>query len=332
MEEISKKYMRRALELASFGAGLVSPNPMVGAVIVSKSGKIIGEGWHRRFGEPHAEVNAVNSVAANKTHLLPESTIYVTLEPCSHFGKTPPCSRLLIEKKFKRVVVGTTDPFREVSGRGIEMLRKAGIDVVVPFLEEECRKLNKRFITAHSFQRPFILLKWAQSPDGFIGRKGEIVKISNPVSMVAMHRERAMYDAIMVGSGTLINDNPTLTNRLWGGNSPRPVIFASRQIPKTIDIFKRNPIILNPSESLQDNVNKLYREHGITSMIVEGGAKLLQSFINEGLYDEIRIETSNIQIKTGIIAPAIPNELVLEKFEKIGNNKIELLKKPKNAY
>ncbi|MDE6339807.1 MAG: bifunctional diaminohydroxyphosphoribosylaminopyrimidine deaminase/5-amino-6-(5-phosphoribosylamino)uracil reductase RibD, partial [Muribaculaceae bacterium] len=214
------KYMRRALELARNGAGFVSPNPMVGAVIVAPDGRIIGEGWHARYGGPHAEVNAVAAVRPEDEPLLPQSTIYVTLEPCSHYGKTPPCSKLLIEKKLKRVVIGMKDPFKEVQGRGIKMLRDAGIEVVENVLEDECRALNRRFITAHERKRPYVQLKWAESADGFIAAvspegKPVPVKFSTPETLVEMHRERALADAIMVGTNTLLADDPSLTSRLW---------------------------------------------------------------------------------------------------------------------
>ena len=243
-------YMRRAIELARKGAGFVSPNPMVGAVIVAPGGRIIGEGWHRRYGGPHAEVNAVASVKAEDDMLLPESTIYVSLEPCSHYGKTPPCSKLLIEKRFRRVVIGMRDPFKEVSGRGIVMLREAGIEVIENVLEKECRHLNRRFITAHTLHRPYIQLKWAQSADGYIAAinaqgEGIPVKLSDPLTSVEMHRERAMADAILAGTNTIISDNPSLTTRLWPGKSPRPVIFASARIPADAEILKHNPIILS---------------------------------------------------------------------------------------
>lgn len=304
--------MERALQLAAYGYGNVSPNPMVGAVIVASDGRIIGEGWHRKYGGPHAEVNAVNSVKPEDEHLLSESTIYVTLEPCSHYGKTPPCSKLLIEKGFKRVVVGCFDPFKEVSGRGIRMLREAGIEVIVPFMEKECLEINRKFITAHTLRRPYILLKWAQSSDGFIGKDGERVILSNSLSMVEMHRLRAGFDAIMVGTNTIISDNPSLTNRLWSGNSPRPVIFASERIPANAAVLKRDPILLNREIPLEENMSLLYSEHKITSLMVEGGAQILNQFISAGLYDELRIETAPILLGSGIPAPAIPAPAIPE--------------------
>ena len=304
-------YMHRAIELARKGAGFVSPNPMVGAVIVAPGGRIIGEGWHRRYGGPHAEVNAVASVRAEDEILLPESTIYVSLEPCSHYGKTPPCSKLLIEKRFRRAVIGMRDPFKEVSGRGIAMLREAGIEVIENVLEKECRHLNRRFITAHTLHRPYIQLKWAQSADGYIAAinaqgGGIPVKLSDPLTSVEMHRERAMADAILAGTNTIISDNPSLTTRLWPGRSPRPVIFASERIPVDAEILKHNPIILSSRLPLEENMRLLYSEHGITSLMVEGGRDILNSFLTCGLFDSIRIETTPQCLHCGIPAPALP--------------------------
>lgn len=302
----AEKYMKRAIHLAEFGYGHVSPNPMVGAVIVAPDGKIIGEGWHRQYGFAHAEVNAINSVQNIHTHLLPESTIYVTLEPCSHYGKTPPCSKLLIEKRIKRAVIGCADPFKEVSGRGIKMMRDAGIEVIVPFMEQECIDINRKFITAHSLCRPYIMLKWAQSEDGFIGKQGERTLISNPLSIIEMHRERAGFDAIIAGTDTIINDNPGLDNRLWSGNSPRPVVIKSSRIPADAKILSRNPIILDSSISLEENLDILYRNYNITSLLVEGGTKLITSFLSAGLFDEIRVETAPFRLFSGINAPTVP--------------------------
>lgn len=328
-----KKYMERALQLARYGAGFVSPNPMVGAVVVSPDGRIIGEGWHRKFGEAHAEVNAMASIKADDEHLIKESTIYVTLEPCSHYGKTPPCSLLLINKGIRRVVVGSPDPFPLVSGRGIKMLRDAGIEVIEGFMQEECDSLNRKFITAHSLKRPYVLLKWAESKDGFISytsNDGETigVKLSNAASSVIMHSLRAHYDAIMVGSNTVIIDNPTLTTRLWPGNSPRPVTFDSANIPPDSKIFTRNPILIPNSESIlsdnqfEEDIKRLYSDFGITSLMVEGGRKTLQSFIESSLFDEIRVEISNKIIISGVNSPTIPQGCILASSENIEDSLI----------
>ncbi len=288
--KIDIQYMKRALQLARLGEGLVSPNPMVGAVIVAEDGRIIGEGYHHRYGGPHAEVCAVNSVKDTDRHLLKDSTIYVTLEPCSHYGKTPPCSKLIIDTGIPRVVVGSADPFPEVSGRGIKMLRDSGVEVVENVLREECDALNVRFLTAHRLGRPWIQLKWAQSADGFmaaIDKDGRPypVQFSTPVSSVWMHRRRSMVDAIMVGKNTLEIDKPRLDCRHWPGHAPRRV---------------------EPRHDLENQMHELYKE-GVTSLMVEGGPTLLQSFIDLGLYDDVRIEIAEKKLGAGLKAPNIKN-------------------------
>ncbi|MDE6742207.1 MAG: bifunctional diaminohydroxyphosphoribosylaminopyrimidine deaminase/5-amino-6-(5-phosphoribosylamino)uracil reductase RibD [Muribaculaceae bacterium] len=285
---IEEKFMRRALQLASLGEGLVSPNPMVGAVIVASDGRIIGEGYHHCYGGPHAEVCAIRSVSDSDRHLLADSTIYVTLEPCSHYGKTPPCSKLIIDTGIPRVVVGSADPFPEVSGRGIRMLREAGVEVMEDVLHDECDALNVRFLTAHRRGRPWIQLKWAQSADGFMAGIDEDgrpypVKFSTPVSSVWMHRRRSMVDAIMVGKNTLEIDRPRLDCRYWPGRPPRHV---------------------EPLHDLETRMHELYKE-GVTSLMVEGGPTLLQSFIDLGLYDDLKIEISEKKLGTGLPAPVI---------------------------
>lgn len=282
--------MLRALQLAAYGAGHVSPNPMVGAVIVAPDGRIIGEGWHRRFGEGHAEVNAMASVSAQDQPLIRESTMYVTLEPCSHYGKTPPCAEMLCREGIKRVVVGTGDPNPKVAGRGIKMLREAGIEVTENCMQKECLKINERFFTAQTLRRPWIILKWAENSDGSMNGK-----ISTPLTADLMHAERAKCDAIMVGTTTLLSDNPSLTSRLMPGKSPRPVIFDSQRISapemrESLNVFKRNPIILDPQTGLGENMHVLFEKFGIISLMVEGGRRLLDSFVVAGLYDEIRVE------------------------------------------
>ncbi|MDE6381851.1 MAG: bifunctional diaminohydroxyphosphoribosylaminopyrimidine deaminase/5-amino-6-(5-phosphoribosylamino)uracil reductase RibD [Muribaculaceae bacterium] len=288
--------MRRALQLASYGARHVSPNPMVGAVIVSPDGRIIGEGYHRKCGEAHAEVNAMRSVRPEDEALIPSSTMYVTLEPCSHYGKTPPCAAMLCERRIRRVVTGIGDPNPRVSGRGVRMLREAGIEVTENCLEKECREINMRFITAQTLHRPWILLIWAETEEGRMAADdGAPISISSPLTKALMHSERAMCDAIMVGTGTLLSDNPSLTTRLWPGESPRPVIFDSPRLsdPATrsrLDVFRRDPIILDPHTDLEENMHILFERHGITSLMVEGGRTLLDSFMSRGLYDRIRTE------------------------------------------
>lgn len=328
--------MKRALQLAEAGEGRVAPNPMVGAVIVA-DGKIIGEGYHARYGRPHAEVNAVNSVRETDRHLLKEATVYVTLEPCAHFGKTPPCADLLIREKVKRVVVASPDPNPLVSGKGVERMREAGIEVEEGVLRDEADFLNRRFLKAHREGRPWILLKWAQSADGFMAafadscgvepnsskeKEGVIfreseegcevgyretcpVKFSNEVSSVWMHRERTRNQAIMVGSNTLRIDEPRLDARLWGGGSPIKVKADSAKDLKTF---------------LMD-----LRKEGIVSLMVEGGPTLLNSFIKENLFDEIRLEISPKKIEEGLKAPVLPSGLSLMKKEKCGENLILIL-------
>lgn len=281
--QFEEKYMLRALQLARLGEGLVSPNPMVGAVIAASDGRVIGEGYHHRYGGPHAEVNAINSVREEDRALLKDSTIYVTLEPCSHYGKTPPCARLIIDTGIPRVVVGSADPFKEVAGRGIRMLRNAGIEVVEDVMREECDALNVRFLTAHRKQRPWIQLKWAESADGFmagIDKEGipYPVKFSTPVSSVWMHRRRSMVDAIMVGKNTLEIDKPRLDCRYWPGEAPRRI---------------------EPRHDLERQMKDLYKE-GVTSLMVEGGPTLLRSFIEAGLYDDVKIEISEKKLGEGL--------------------------------
>lgn len=304
--------MQRALLLAKNGEGRVSPNPMVGAVIVYND-RIIGEGFHAIYGGPHAEVNAINSVKEADKQFLKDSKIYVTLEPCSHFGKTPPCANLIVDTGIPEVVVGCLDPNPKVAGRGIKILENAGVKVTTGVLEESCRNINKKFMKAHTSNLPYILLKWAQSSDGFMasideGGNLKPVVFSNPLSSVWMHRKRAGVDAIMVGANTERIDNPRLTVRNWGGNSPRKIVAR------------------NKKEDLLPLLENLRRE-GITSLMVEGGAALLNSFLQDGLYDEIRIETSPHNLEKGLKAPTIPNELKLVDTKLIRENLIQVFRR-----
>lgn len=303
--------MRRALQLAACGASRVSPNPQVGAVIVAPDGRIIGEGYHRTYGTPHAEPNAVTSVREADRHLLPQSTIYVTLEPCSHYGKTPPCADLLVRCGFRRAVIGILDPFPAVAGRGVQRLRDAGIDVEVGCMEEECRAINRRFLTAHTLHRPYIQLKWAQSADLFIASSAgeERAIFSTPLSMMWMHRERTLADAIMVGPKTVLVDNPRLDCRLWPGRKPLNIGLApvSDRLPQQLHFFNSPYVIKADDESLQEFLHRLYTDYKISSLMVEGGSKTLQAFIDAGLYDEIRIETSPQLLHRGVKAPTLPS-------------------------
>ncbi|MDE7381156.1 MAG: bifunctional diaminohydroxyphosphoribosylaminopyrimidine deaminase/5-amino-6-(5-phosphoribosylamino)uracil reductase RibD [Muribaculaceae bacterium] len=287
------KYMRRAMQLALLGEGLVSPNPMVGAVIVADH-RIIGEGYHHEYGGPHAEVNAIRSVADADLHLLKQATIFVTLEPCSHYGKTPPCSKLIINTGIPRVVVGAPDPNPKVNGCGVRMMREAGIEVVEGVLAQECVELNHRFMTAQLLHRPFIQLKWAETADGFMasGNEQERLIISNPESMTLMHRERGMADAIFVGTNTIISDNPGLDCRLWPGKNPHPATFNSPRLPGNSRIMERKPFLKEKTESWLQFFRRLLHDENINSVMVEGGKLTLESLIAEELFDEIRIETS----------------------------------------
>lgn len=275
-------YMQRCLQLAANGMQNAKPNPMVGAVIVCDD-RIIGEGYHVCCGQAHAEVNAFMSVKPDDEHLLPYSTLYVSLEPCSHYGKTPPCADLIVSKGVRRVVVGCLDPFEKVSGRGIQRLRDAGIDVTVGVLEEECRHLNRRFFTFHTKHRPYITLKWAQSSNGFIDNDGKAFRFSTPYTQMLVHKLRSENDAILVGRITEEREHPQLNVREWTGKSPRKIVLSHN-----------NPL----------DLTRLYDE-GIQTLLVEGGRETLQWFIDNGLYDDVRIETSPIEIEKGTPAPTL---------------------------
>ena len=339
---VDEKYMRRALQLARLGAGHTSPNPMVGAVIVGPDGTIIGEGWHRQCGDAHAEVNAVASV--DDVNLLKDSTIYVTLEPCSHYGKTPPCALMLIERGIPRVVVGCLDPFVKVSGRGVAMLREAGIEVVVGVLEQECRALNRRFMTAHSTGRPWVQLKWAQTADGYIALPPDAgenpLHMSTTVTMRLMHRQRSLCDAIVVGANTARIDNPSLTTRYWPGKSPlRVVLSRELSFPDNLNLLTDGlPTIVyngvknevcgavefikmdtaDPLSWLED----LYRR-GVTSVMVEGGTQVLEGLIAAGVWDEARIEVSPRRVGQGVAAPTVNGHVIVRHH--IDGNTITIL-------
>ena len=316
-------YMQRCLQLAGMAEGHTSPNPMVGAVVVC-DGHIIGEGYHRRCGEAHAEVNAIASV--HDKSLLSRSTIYVSLEPCSHYGKTPPCCDLIIASKIPRVVVGCLDPFPEVSGRGVKRLRENGIDVTTGILEQECLWLNRKFITFHSLHRPYITLKWAQSSDGYIDRIRESQEkatlFSTPTTQAWSHRLRATNDAIIVGTNTVITDNPSLTTRYWCGKNPlRITIDRNNRIPACASLLDGSTPTLIIKEEIHNPtsksghtscINTLFKhlvEKNIHSLIVEGGRELLQSFIDNNLWDEARIEITSSTLGNGIVAPHINGQL-----------------------
>ena len=296
-----ERYMRRCLQLAACGRMESRPNPMVGAVIVARD-RILGEGYHIRCGEGHAEVNAFASVRKDDECLLTEATVYVSLEPCAHYGKTPPCADLIVSKGVRRVVVGCIDPFAKVKGRGIQKIREAGIEITVGVLEEECRWLNRRFFTFHQQQRPYIILKWAQTADGFIDDHGKPLDISTSFTRMLVHQLRAEEDAIVVGRVTDEREHPLLNVREWSGPSPERFVLSH---DFTI-------------EQLFDTCQK----RQLQSLIVEGGRYTLQSFIDNGLYDEIRVETAPIVIGGGTVAPTLPKDLRLLSQEYVDGNVI----------
>ena len=333
-------YMNLCLTLAKLGKGYVAPNPMVGCVIVYQ-GRIIGEGYHQVFGGPHAEVNAINSV--RKKSLLKRSTLYVNLEPCSHWGKTPPCSDLIIEHKIPRVIIGSIDSHSKVAGQGIEQLKNAGIKVKVGIMENECKKLNRRFFTFHEKQRPFVLLKWAQTTDGFIdiaphlktSEKG--LWITNEECRKLVHKWRAEEGAIMVGTNTAKIDNPALTTREWTGQNPirvsidkeltfpanlqlldntvKTIIFTNKEKENQTNI----EYITQPEISVSSIMSALYARD-IQSIIIEGGTKLLQSFITANVWDEARVFIGNKRFGEGVKAPVLKAKLY--ESETIGDSKL----------
>lgn len=331
--------MSRCIELAKLGAGNVSTNPMVGAVVVH-DGKIIGEGYHRKCGEAHAEVNAINSV--KNQELLKESEIYVSLEPCAHFGKTPPCADLIIEKKIKKVYVGCLDPFSKVDGKGIQKLRAAGVEVVVGVLEKECQELNRRFFTSVNLKRPYVILKWAQSIDGYIDKDCKPVRISNHQTEILNHKWRSEEDAILVGYNTALRDNPSLTNRLWAGKNPlrvvldkklklpsdlklydgaaRTVVFTSKDVEADLSGVTVVKIDFERGDVSAQVLSALY-EMKVQSLIVEGGASTHQMFVDAGLWDEARIFVSPVMLVNGTRAADLCGGQVVDT-QKIGDNRL----------
>lgn len=372
---IDQSFMYRCLELAKLGAGHVAPNPMVGALLVHE-GRIIGEGWHKEYGKAHAEVNCINAVKESDRHFISQSTLYVSLEPCAHHGKTPPCTDLIIRYSIPRVVIGCRDPFKEVDGRGIEKLKAAGIEVETAVLEQECRELNKRFFTFHTKQRPYIILKWAQTSDGFIAtlnplqggildpvskkvsslidkskappveRFGEArLFISNEYSNRLVHQWRSEEAAIMVGTNTALHDDPALTTRLWPGLSPvRLVIDLNLRLPVSLKVFDGSvrTIVFNTikedekpnlsfikldkdKQFIPQLMDVLYRLP-LQSVMVEGGAALLQTFIESGVWDEARIITNDeLRIANGLAAPLLSHSEKISSYQ-LQNDRIEIYK------
>lgn len=333
------KFMRRCLQLASYGSGFVAPNPMVGCVIVCNN-QVIGEGYHKLFGGPHAEVNAFARV--EQKELLSESTVYVSLEPCSHQGKTPPCTDLLVSNNVKRVVIGCRDSNPVVSGKGIERLKRAGIEVIEGVLEEECRQLNKRFFTFHERRRPYVVLKWAQTLDGFIDRvrneeKKGINWVSSELTKTLVHKWRSEEQSILVGRNTIINDNPSLTVREYDGQNPiRIVIDSQLQISQELNIYSNEAptLVFNriknekkenvewikiPETSTSYILEELYKRD-ISSVFVEGGSRTLQYFIIDNVWDEARVIVGNTKFGDGVKAPII-NKIPSDSF-KFGEDRV----------
>ena len=322
---VDELFMRRCLQLARCGRQNAKPNPMVGAVIVasqpssnkslstlnsqlstlnSKLSTIIGEGYHVRCGEGHAEVNAFASVKPDDEPLLHDATLYVSLEPCSHYGKTPPCADLIIRKGVRRVVVGCIDEFAEVQGRGIQRLRDAGIDVTVGVLEDECRMLNRRFFTFHRLHRPYIILKWAQTANGFIDDNGKAIAISTPLTQMLNHKLRAEEDAILVGRVTDEREHPQLNVRHWVGRSPQRLV-----------VDRSHPL----------NLDSLYH-YSVQSLIVEGGRKTLESFLVQNLWDELRVETAPLTVSGGTRAPQIPANAEIASSQHFDGNVVTVFR------
>lgn len=333
MADIHQKYMKRCIQLAKNGLGTTYPNPLVGSVIISDH-KIIGEGWHYKSGLPHAEANAISSVS--NPGELKGATLYVNLEPCSHYGKTPPCAQLIIDSGIKKVVVGSLDPNPQVAGRGIQMLKDAGCEVITGIMEDTCDELNKRFFTFHIKKRPYIILKWAQTADNFIAPDSQKrteqapVWITNIHSRQRVHKLRAEEDAILVGTNTVMADNPTLTTRDYSGKNPiRLVLDRELKLDQQLNVFNEEAktIVFTEKDSVtvdSENVmfkyvdfsksvvsqicDVLYKEK-IQSVIVEGGAFTLKSFIEEGIWDEAFVFTAPITFEDGVLAPNLVGKL-----------------------
>lgn len=344
-------YMQRCIELAQLGEGSVAPNPMVGAVLVY-NGRIIGEGYHQQYGQPHAEVNCINSVREEDAHLIEKSTIYVSLEPCAHFGKTPPCADLIVRKHIPKVVVGCRDPFEAVNGKGIEKLLAANIQVEMSALHKKCNFLNRRFFTFHKKKRPYIFLKWAQTADGSIAyekqEKEDRLYISNPIANRLVHQWRRNEAAILVGTQTAILDNPSLTNRLWNSHNPiRLVIDKELTIDPLSLIFNSDAPTIVFTYLLKENKNNIQYitikrdtdiinailqysyANNIQSILVEGGKKILQSFIDKDIWDEAKIITNeNLYIENGLKAPTFKQTINVDIQYKLENNRVDTIYHP----
>ncbi len=316
-------YIARCIEIARRGEYYVAPNPMVGAVLVDADGKILAEGWHEKYGEGHAEVNCFKAAESRNTE-IPEyrnCTLFVSLEPCSHYGKTPPCAKLIIEKGVGRVVVGMLDPNPLVAGKGVQMLRDAGIEVIVGVLEKECRELNKRFLCLYEKHRPYVILKWAQTNDGFIDIKrtnGSPLKISTPATKEIVHRMRAENMAIMVGTNTVLLDNPRLLNTHWEGRNPiRVTIDRHNRIPADARIFsdESETIVYRECTDWPYILSDLAKRN-IHSILVEGGLTLLTHILETGIWDEMHVEVApELTIGDGVKAPKVTLPSVYEEID-----------------
>jgi diaminohydroxyphosphoribosylaminopyrimidine deaminase/5-amino-6-(5-phosphoribosylamino)uracil reductase len=337
----AEQYMRRCLQLAAKGQGQVAPNPMVGSVLVHGD-RIIGEGWHRQYGGPHAEVNCIRSVKEADRKLIPDSTLYVSLEPCAHYGKTPPCADLIVEQDIRTVVVGCVDTFSKVAGKGIERLQQAGVHLQLGVLEAECRYLNRRFFTRQELGRPYVLLKWAETADRMLApEQGQRVMLSNKYAQTYVHKMRSEEDAILVGYRTALLDNPRLNNRYGTGSQPlRVVIDPQLALPAHLHLFDgtQPTMVLNELKEGQDG-NMLYsiidapeneaagileRLENVNSVIIEGGSKTLQLFLNAGLWDEAHVIQTPQIIGKGSAAPRWPRVPALSQQRKFDNNCINI--------
>ncbi len=341
--QVAEMYMQRCLQLAAKGAGFVSPNPLVGAVLVYQD-RIIGEGWHERYGGPHAEVNCLQSVSEGDRQLISESILYVSLEPCAHQGKTPPCADLIVESGIRQVVVACTDSFSEVDGKGIQKLQAAGITVHVGILEKEARWQNRRFFTVQERNRPYIILKWAVSANGYLApADGERVMMSNTFSQLSVQQQRATEDAVLVGYRTALQDNPRLSNRSGTGRQPfRMVTDFELSLPDDLHIFDGTQATVIFNLQLQNSSPPLYwhkleatgqlsrhicdfaTDHQLSSLIVEGGQKTLQAFLHENLWDEAFIYHTPLTIQDGVTAPPLPRALLYDQYQ-LGNDRLRRL-------
>ena len=332
-------YMARCIELAKLGEGYVSPNPLVGCVIVHNH-KIIAEGWHKQYGAAHAEVEAIRSLRM-PVNTLKESTLYVSLEPCAHFGETPPCAQMIIQQGIPRVVIGTRDLFHLVNGKGIDLLKAAGVEVVEGIMEEECRYLNRRFFCFHEKKRPYIILKWAESADGFIDSKASSKWLTNERARAWVHKWRHKEDAILIGRKTAVKDNPSLTLRNWSGKPPKKILFSpTGKLPMRLNLFSdennsstlllrqlpteregAKTLLITPSKDPLEEVCRLLHEEKILSLIVEGGSQTLWSFLHRGLWDEIHRFVGTPVLHSGTLAPTVPPNLTSQHYA-IGDCKL----------